>query len=117
MPYRRFFVKLHTDPVLLSLPVWIRKGDPIPAALNEHHHRLAHIHVLLLSSEHWTRHIAFRDYLRIHPDVKAAYQQLKEQLSAREWTNGNAYNEAKDAFLKTEECPAVNWYLQQHPVL
>ncbi|MCF3107193.1 GrpB family protein [Niabella sp. CC-SYL272] len=115
MPYRRFFVKLQTDPALLSLPVLIRKDDPIPVALNEHRHRLAHIHILPLSSEHWTRHIAFRDYLRTHPDVKAAYQQLKEQLAAREWNDGNAYNEAKDTFLKTEERNAVNWYLQNRP--
>lgn len=112
MPYRRFFVKLHTDPSALSLPFRIGETDVIPAALNNHHHRRAHVHVLPLQSEHWTRHIAFRDYLRAHPDVKAAYGQLKAKLGTREWLDGNAYNEAKEAFLKTEERNAINWYLK-----
>lgn len=117
MPYRRFFVKLHTGPAALLLPIRIRKGDAIPAALNEHRHRRAHIHVLPLQSDHWIRHIAFRDYLRMHMDVKAAYQQLKKRLGTLEWDDGNAYNEAKDAFLKTEERNAVNWYHQHHTTL
>ncbi|MBZ4187253.1 GrpB family protein [Niabella beijingensis] len=114
MPYRRFFVKLKTSPKSLSLPVYIRPEDPIPDALNEQPPRLAHIHALPLHSEHWTRHIAFRDYLRAHPIIRVAYQQLKEALSLREWKDGIEYNEAKDAFIKTEERNAVNWYLQQH---
>ncbi|MCD2425295.1 GrpB family protein [Niabella pedocola] len=117
MPYRRFFVKLHTEPADLSLPIRIREGDVIPAALNDHHHRRAHIHVLPLQSEHWIRHIAFRNYLRTHPDVKTAYQQLKQELGSLEWTDGNAYNAAKDAFLKTAEQHAVTWYHRHHAAL
>ncbi|MBO9595350.1 MAG: GrpB family protein [Niabella sp.] len=117
MPYRRFFVKLHTDPSTLSLPIRIGEADAIPAALNNHHHRRAHIHVLPLQSEHWVRHIAFRNYLRAHPDVKTAYQQLKEDLGILDWADGNAYNEAKDAFLKTAERNAVTWYHRHTPAL
>jgi len=58
------------------------------------------------------RHIAFRDYLRTHPEIRAEYQQLKEELSTQEWKDGNEYNEAKDSFIKTVEQKAVKWYNQ-----
>lgn len=90
MPYRRFFVNLISSPSYLSLPV--------------------HIHVLQLNSVHWIRHIAFRDYLRTNPDIKAEYQQLKEELSKQEWKDGNDYNEGKNSFLKSEERKAIKWY-------
>ena len=95
MPYRRFFVKHKT----LSIP-----------NADEYNNRLAHIHILPYNSEHWIRHIAFRDYLRTHQTVKNQYQKTKEQLSNKEWRDGNEYNEAKDTFLKEEERKAVNWY-------
>jgi len=110
MPYRRFFVKLKTAPQSLSLQVHIKPGDTIPERLHDHSLRLAHIHVLPLHSEHWIRHIAFRDYLRTHPEIKAEYQQLKEKLSTQEWKDGNEYNEGKDSFLKIEEEKAIRWY-------
>jgi GrpB-like predicted nucleotidyltransferase (UPF0157 family) len=110
MPYRRFFVKLKVTLKNSSLPTIIQKGDKVPTELNEHYYRLAHIHVLQYNSEHWIRHIAFRDYLRIHSKVKNEYQKLKELLSTKEWTDGNEYNEAKDKFLKIEEQNAIKWY-------
>lgn len=112
MPYRRFFVKLKQPPQSLSLPVHIRPADTIPEELHNHALRVAHIHVMLLDTEHWIRHIAFRDYLHTHPEVKEEYQQLKEKLSIQEWKDGNEYNEAKDVFLKREEQKAINWYHQ-----
>lgn len=110
MPYRRFFVKHKLDIRRLSLPVIIGKDDHIPDELLEHDYRLAHIHALPYNSEHWIRHIAFRDYLRTHPDVREAYQLLKEQLSTREWRDGNEYNEGKDGFIKEKEREAIEWY-------
>lgn len=110
MPYRRFFVKLISPPRHLSLPLQIKPGDSIPGKLHDHSLRLAHIHVLQSNSVHWIRHIAFRDYLRTNPDIKAEYQQLKEELSKQEWKDGNDYNEGKDSFLKNEERKAIQWY-------
>ncbi|MBB6498822.1 GrpB family protein [Pedobacter cryoconitis] len=111
MPYRRFFVKLKSSPQSLSLPLHIRSAAAITEQLHRQDLRLAHIHVLPLDSVHWTRHIAFRDYLRTHPEIKEEYQQLKERLSLQEWKDGIEYNDAKDSFLKREEQKAVNWYL------
>ena len=110
MPYRRYFVKHKISPKELSLPLVITDRHTIRATTDEHSCRLAHIHILPYNSEHWLRHVAFRDYLRTHPLIKNQYQKLKEQLSGREWRDGNEYNEAKDKFLKTEENKAVNWY-------
>jgi Uncharacterized conserved protein len=110
LPDRRFFVKHKVNPETLSLPNIFRENDDVPANTNEHNNRLAHIHVWPRNSEHWMRHIAFREYLKTHSEVRVEYQKLKEQLSRREWTDGNEYNEAKDLFIKTEERKAVDWY-------
>lgn len=111
MPYRRFFIKLKDKPQTLGFPEIIHLGDQIPEELHNHQLRIAHIHTIPTSSEHWLRHIAFRDYLRSHPDIKEEYQQLKEKLSQMEWIDGNDYNEGKDPFIKKEEQNAIQWYL------
>ncbi|WP_333596920.1 GrpB family protein [Chryseobacterium flavum] len=113
MPYRRFFIKLNTFPHSLGFPEIIGPGDVIPQKLHDHSLRIAHIHVIPVSSEHWLRHIAFRDYLRAHPEVRKEYQEIKEVLSKKEWIDGNDYNQGKDPFIKREEYNAVQWYLNQ----
>lgn len=110
MPYRRFFLLLHSIPSTLGLPSHIGADDEIPDRLHGHDLRLAHIHVIPKNSEHWLRHIAFRDYLRAQPTVKDAYQALKEVLIKQEWEDGNDYNRGKDAFLKKHEQLALDWY-------
>ncbi|SHL72507.1 GrpB domain, predicted nucleotidyltransferase, UPF0157 family [Chitinophaga jiangningensis] len=114
MPYRRFFIKLKIPPQRLSLPLQFGKGDEMPDIMHDHHYRLAHIHIIPVTSSHWTRHIAFRDYVRSHPAVRAEYQQLKTDLVKQEWKDGNDYNDAKDAFMKRTEKAAVEWYTQSH---
>lgn len=113
MPYRRFFVKHKTGFKTSSIPTIIRDNDNVPASTEEHNYRLAHIHILLHDSEHWIRHIAFRDYLKAHALVKEQYQLLKEQLSHNDWRDGSAYNEAKNNFIKSEEAKAIKWYGQR----
>lgn len=112
MPYRRFFIKLTDKPQNLGFPETIHKDDEIPEELHNHNLRLAHIHTIPVSSKHWLRHIAFRDYLSVHSEVREEYQQLKEKLSTMEWFDGNDYNEEKDPFIKREEKNAVQWYLK-----
>lgn len=112
MPYRRFFVKHKPNAEGLNIPAIIRNDKDVPRNTDEHGQRLAHVHVLPFRSEHWVRHIAFRDYLRIHPDVREEYQKLKETLCVKDWADGNDYNKAKDRFMKTEEQHAVEWYNQ-----
>lgn len=114
MPYRRFIIKLIDKPQNLGFPGIIHQGDEIPEGLHNHHLRLAHIHTIPISSEHWLRHIAFRDYLRTHAEVRQEYQELKEKLSVMEWHDGNDYNEGKDPFIKKEEGNAIQWYQEKN---
>lgn len=111
LPYRRFFVKHNTKADRLKMLKVIDQEQAIPKSTEEHNLRLAHIHVLKYNSEHWIRHIAFRDYLIAHTSVQEAYQKLKEKLRTKEWADGNAYNKAKNEFIKTEERRAVDWYI------
>lgn len=110
MPYRRFFVKHKDGYVNPTIPKIISAYDEIPSDTEEHSMRLAHIHIVTYNSHHWIRHIAFRDYLRKNPRARSTYQSIKEALSLKEWSNANAYNEAKDAFMKATEQKAIAWY-------
>jgi len=107
MPYRRFFVKHRTAPKKLSIPKIITDKSTALANTEEHNCRLAHIHILPHNSEHWIRHIAFRDYLKTFPLIKDQYQSLKEQLSHKEWRDGNEYNQAKNEFIKKQKNAAI----------
>lgn len=113
MPYRRFFVALTGAPEQLGVPAYIGQQDEISERMHDYSLRIAHIHAIPKQSEHWLRHIAFRDYLRTHPQVKNEYQVLKEQLVQQEWEDGNDYNAGKDAFLKKHERKAVEWYINR----
>ncbi len=114
MPYRRFFVKHRVSPEVLAIAPIISEEAHIPKSTEEHNCRLAHVHILSYNSEHWIRHIAFRDYLRVHPLIKAQYQALKAHLSMQEWSDGNEYNASKNDFIKLEEQHAIDWYKEQH---
>lgn len=113
MPYRRFFVKHKVSPQILNVPTIIDTEEKIPKTTEEHNQRLAHIHILPQKSEHWTRHIAFRNYLRVSPQIKNQYQELKQYLSEKKWEDGNDYSQAKNEFIKREEANAIKWFLKQ----
>src|SRR5712692_10764712 len=49
----------------------------------------------------WDRHLAFRDWLRAHPDGAAAYASLKRELAARFPADALAYTEAKSDFIES----------------
>lgn len=110
LPERRFFVGLTPDAT--SFPSVFEKAEEIPHEVI-HPYRLAHIHVWKQGSSAWNRHLAFRDYLRVHSDVCEAYGQLKLELSEREWKNGMEYNDGKNDFIKKHERLAIEWYKTQ----
>jgi GrpB-like predicted nucleotidyltransferase (UPF0157 family) len=58
-----------------------------------------HLHVVKPDSEFWNRHLAFRDYLRAHPEVAREYAELKRRLAAKHGTDVDAYTDAKSAFI------------------
>lgn len=114
MPYRRFFVKLDKDPQAYNFPSEIAIGEEIPEGLHNHDIRIANVHSIPVDNDNWIRHIAFRDYLCAHQEVKQAYQELKEKLSKMEWNDGNHYNSGKDSFIKVEEAKAIQWFLDKN---
>jgi GrpB-like predicted nucleotidyltransferase (UPF0157 family) len=59
-----------------------------------------HLYLCLPEYGEFDRHIAFRDYLRTHPDDVAAYARLKRQLAAEHSTDRDAYTRAKSEFVK-----------------
>jgi GrpB-like predicted nucleotidyltransferase (UPF0157 family) len=64
------------------------------------HPRSHHLHAVVLGSEFWTRHLAFRDFLRAHPAVASEYAELKLALSSRHRRARSAYTEAKTPFIE-----------------
>lgn len=71
--------------------------------------RVANIHCYASGSPGLHRHLAFRDYLRAHPQVAAEYE--REKLRARDlfpydvW----AYNDEKDRWIRRTEAAALQW--------
>ncbi len=68
---------------------------------SEHwHNRLFHVHAVQTTSEFWRRHLAFRDYLRTHPEASAEYAALKRRLATEYGTDREGYTEAKTEFIR-----------------
>lgn len=74
------------------------------------HERTHHVHCYSQSSsEEIERHLAFRDYLRTHPNVARSYGELKANLARKHPDDANAYMDGKDAFVKATERDAIAW--------
>jgi GrpB-like predicted nucleotidyltransferase (UPF0157 family) len=62
-------------------------------------HRTHHLHLVPIGSSQWRRPLAFRDYLRAHPEAAAAYEALKRRLATRYRLDREAYTQAKRPFI------------------
>ncbi|MEX0984013.1 MAG: gamma-glutamyl-gamma-aminobutyrate hydrolase family protein [Actinomycetota bacterium] len=62
--------------------------------------RRANVHVCLAGSSWERRHIAFRDWLRTHPEDAASYAALKRDLARAHGTDRAAYTENKSDFIE-----------------
>jgi GrpB-like predicted nucleotidyltransferase (UPF0157 family) len=85
MPERRFF----------------RKGEPP----EEQHY---HLHMVERGSEFWKRHLAFRDYLRTHPETSRQYCELKKKLASEYGSDREGYTEAKTSFIESTVAKALH---------
>ncbi|MGH9410734.1 MAG: GrpB family protein [Vicinamibacterales bacterium] len=74
-----------------DLEHWFCKPSP---ALRTHH-----LHLVPVGSAQWVRPIAFREYLRVHSDVAAEYEELKRGLALRFRLDREAYTDAKRPFI------------------
>lgn len=68
--------------------------------------RTHQIHMVALNSEFWHRHLAFREYLKAHPNIAAEYATLKRNLAEQDWQDVNDYADAKTEFIQSIEAQA-----------
>ena len=109
MPRRRLFVGLKKKIDFHKFQEKYSNNEEIPN--NEINNlRLCHIHIWKFGSSEWKRHIAFREYLKKYPVVCEKYAYLKNNLSEKNWVDGNEYNSAKNNFIKQVESEAYPWY-------
>ncbi|TFE02286.1 GrpB family protein [Jeotgalibacillus salarius] len=72
--------------------------------------RTHHVHMYDVSSQYEIdRHLAFRDYLREHPQEAASYGALKVRLSRTYPNDIEAYIEGKNNVIKLLERKALGW--------
>ena len=60
-----------------------------------------HLHLVKFMSDHWVRHLLFRDFLCAHPDVAQQYGKLKRKLAAKHGFDRTTYTEAKTSFIES----------------
>jgi GrpB-like predicted nucleotidyltransferase (UPF0157 family) len=60
--------------------------------------RSHHVHVTEPPGEMWQR-LAFRDYLRAHPEEAGTYERLKKRLAAEHQRDREVYTDAKSAYV------------------
>ena len=62
-----------------------------------------HLHMVEPQSDFFSRHIAFRDYLRTHPEAVADYAALKIRLASEFGSDRAGYTDAKSDFIRSIE--------------
>lgn len=72
--------------------------------------RTHHVHVFETGSEAITRHLAFRDYLRNHPEDRHRYGELKEKLAQQFPYDIVSYIKGKEHLVREIELKALKWY-------
>lgn len=60
-----------------------------------------HLHLVKFMSDHWKKHLLFRDFLRTHPDMAQRYYELKKKLAAKYGSNRIGYTDAKTSFIES----------------
>ena len=71
--------------------------------------RTHHVHMFQVGSSNIKRHLAFRDYLRAHAEVKKRYGELKTQLAEQYPYDIESYIEGKNDLVKKIERKALQW--------
>lgn len=72
--------------------------------------RTHHVHIYQTGSYEIKRHLAFRDYLRLHTDDMKKYADLKEELAQKFPYDIESYINGKNCLVKEIERKSLNWY-------
>lgn len=76
---------------------------------NEHGVRTHQVHAFQSGSSQIERHLAFRDYLRVHPERASEYDALKARLAAQFPEDISRYTDGKDDFINDIDARAAAW--------
>jgi GrpB-like predicted nucleotidyltransferase (UPF0157 family) len=60
-----------------------------------------HLHLVQFLSDHWKRHLFFRDFLRTHPYTARQYYALKKKLAVKYGSDRIGYTDAKTSFIES----------------
>lgn len=113
MPYRRFFVELVS---LQATPLPRVIGDDDDLAFGRDYNSVVNIHVMTRGTYHWIRHIAFRDYLRAHPQVRKSYEALKLRIAEMDFPDPLEYNGYKEEFIAEHQEKALAWFARSQGI-
>lgn len=75
--------------------------------------RIVQLHFFSADSPQVERHIAFRDYLRAHPDAASAYEKEKRRARDLHPDDSHAYTDEKNAWIRATETKALAWFVEQ----
>lgn len=76
--------------------------------------RTHQIHIFAKSDDvNINRHLAFRDYLRTHENIKNAYGELKIKLAQKYPYNIDGYCDGKERFVKEIESKALSYWAEK----
>jgi len=77
--------------------------------------RIVQLHFFEADSPHAKRHLAFRDYLRSHPDAAGAYEKEKHRARDLHPNDSHAYADEKAAWIRDAEAKALIWFATRQP--
>jgi len=77
---------------------------------NESGTRIVQLHFFAADSPEVTRHLAFRDYLRAHPEERNAYEREKRRARDLHPNDSHAYTDEKAAWIQAAERKALAWF-------
>jgi len=60
-----------------------------------------HLHLVRFASDHWEKHLLFRDFPRAHPQAAYRYFVLKKRLAEKRGSDRVGYTDAKTSFIES----------------
>ena len=72
--------------------------------------RIAQLHCYQTGSAEIIRHLAFRDYLRSHPDLATEYERVKMECRDRHHEDSHQYGDCKSSWIVEIEKQALLWF-------
>lgn len=78
--------------------------------LNSNGERTHHLHIFTPGSPHIERHLAFRDYLKAHPETAAEYAAIKQKLVLEVGGSWDAYLDGEEPFIRSTQKAAISWF-------